>query len=51
MTRAEAREQLRKITRALQSNQGYTEPLSNLEIEGWLDLFEAMGLLKQDGMA
>ena len=47
MTRDEAREHLRKITRALLSNQGYTEPLSELEIDGWLDLLEAMGLLEK----
>ena len=45
MTRDEAREHLRKITRALLSNQGYTEPLSELEIDGWLDLFTALKLL------
>ena len=51
MTRDEAREHLRKITRALLSNQGYTEPLSDLEIDGWLDLLEALKLLEADGEA
>jgi len=48
MTRAEAQERLRKIQRALQSNPGYCEPMSELEIEGWLELLEALQLLKED---
>lgn len=46
MTRDEAREFLKKISRALQSNPGYCEPMSDLEIDGWLDLFVALGLVK-----
>ena len=46
MTRDEARTFLKAITRALQSNQGYTEQLSDLEIEGWLAFFEAVGIIK-----
>ena len=46
MTREEVRSHLKAITRALQSNQGYTEPLSELEIEGWLELFKALGLIE-----
>ncbi len=46
MTSDEARALLRKIRRAPQSNPGYVEPLSDLEIEGWIELFEAMGLIQ-----
>ncbi len=45
MTADQARALLRKIRRALPSNPGYVEPLSDLEIEGWVELFEAMGLV------
>jgi hypothetical protein len=48
VTQAEAREFLKKILRALQSNPGYCEPMSDLEIDGWLAMFTAMGLVKPE---
>ena len=48
MTRDEARERLKRITRALFENKGYTQPLSELEINGWLEFFEALGLFKDN---
>lgn len=47
MTRDEAREHLRSITRSLATNPGYTEPLSDLEIEGWLAFLTALKLLEE----
>ena len=48
LTRDEAREHLRKITRALLSNQGYTEPLSELEIDGWIAFLQALKLVDDE---
>ena len=47
MTRDEAREHLRKIERAASGNPGYTEVLSDLEIESWLAFFQAIGLINE----
>lgn len=45
MTTDEARAYLNRITRA-SGNPGYTEHLTDLEIEGWLAFFRALGLVK-----
>ena len=45
MTTGEARTWLRKIIRP-NGNPGYTEPLSDIEIEGWIAFFKALGLVK-----
>ena len=46
MTTDQARELLRNIRRA-GANPGYTEPLSDLEIEGWIALLMALGLVTE----
>jgi hypothetical protein len=46
LTPDQARDLLRAIRRAPQSNPGYVEPLSDLEIEGWIAFLQALGLIK-----
>lgn len=48
MTRNEAIQHLRKIERAVNGSPGYTEALSDLEIEGWLAFLEALGLISNE---
>jgi hypothetical protein len=48
MTAAQARQMLRAIRRT-SANPGYTEPLSDIEIEGWIALFSALGLVTEEG--
>lgn len=44
MTCDQARELLRNIRRSSE-NPGYTQPLSDLEIEGWIAFLSALGLV------
>lgn len=44
MTADQARQMLRAIRRT-SGNPGYTEPLSDIEIEGWIALLSALGLV------
>lgn len=46
MTPDQARTLLRNIRRT-NTNPGYTDPLSDLEIEGWIALLIATGLVKE----
>ena len=48
MTRDEAKAFLSRIMRSVNGSPGYVEPLSELEIEGWLDLFVAMKLVSDN---
>ena len=46
MTSDQARQFLRAIRRS-SANPGYTEPLSDLEIEGWIAFLSALGLVHE----
>ena len=45
MTSDEVCARLREINRTSSGNPGYIEPLSELEIEGWLNLLRALNLI------
>jgi hypothetical protein len=47
MTTDEARVYLSRIIRP-NGNPGYTDQLSDLEIEGWIAFFKALGLVKDN---
>lgn len=48
MTADQARTFLRTIRRT-SGNPGYTEPISDIEIEGWIAFFSALGLVTEEG--